>query len=125
MNTENDPVVQQHVHVNGNGNVINVAARDINGAPPQVILPPNPPQRSTTRASYRRLGTYATGGLGFIASLVFAITQISPSIGWPEGKTALCRDGWYSASHHRPGTCSSHRGVERWRFAANDPFWRQ
>jgi hypothetical protein len=110
--------------VNGDGNVINVAARDINGTPPQIILPPDRPRRPPTRASYRRLGTYATGGLAFIASLVLAVTQI-PDPSWPEGKTALCRDGWYSASQHRSGTCSSHDGVAQWRFPADHPFWRQ
>lgn len=121
MNTLDDPVVQQHVHVNGNGNIINVAARDMNGTPPQVILPPDPPQPPPTRAFYGRIRTYATGGLAFVASFVFAITQPF----WPEGKTALCTDGTYSASHHRSGTCSYHGGVAQWRFAADDPFWRQ
>jgi hypothetical protein len=32
----------------------------------------------------------------------------------PAGATALCRDGSYSFSQHRGGTCSHHGGVERW-----------
>jgi len=32
----------------------------------------------------------------------------------PEGATALCRDGSYSFSRHRQGTCSGHGGVARW-----------
>lgn len=32
----------------------------------------------------------------------------------PEGATALCRDGSYSFSQSRRGTCSHHRGVARW-----------
>jgi hypothetical protein len=28
--------------------------------------------------------------------------------------TAVCRDGSYSYSAHRSGTCSSHGGVARW-----------
>lgn len=32
----------------------------------------------------------------------------------PEGATALCRDGSYSFSQHRQGTCSGHGGVARW-----------
>jgi len=28
--------------------------------------------------------------------------------------TALCRDGSYSYSKHRPGTCSGHAGVKKW-----------
>lgn len=32
----------------------------------------------------------------------------------PEGATAQCRDGTYSFSEHRRGTCSHHGGVEQW-----------
>jgi len=32
----------------------------------------------------------------------------------PAGATALCRDGSYSFSQHRQGTCSGHRGVAVW-----------
>jgi hypothetical protein len=32
----------------------------------------------------------------------------------PFGATARCRDGWYSCSQHRPGTCSWHGGVAEW-----------
>lgn len=32
----------------------------------------------------------------------------------PEGATALCRDGTYSFSRSRRGTCSHHGGVKKW-----------
>jgi hypothetical protein len=32
----------------------------------------------------------------------------------PEGATARCRDGTYSFSQHRSGTCSRHGGVASW-----------
>jgi len=32
----------------------------------------------------------------------------------PSGATALCRDGTYSYSQHRQGTCSHHGGVAQW-----------
>jgi hypothetical protein len=32
----------------------------------------------------------------------------------PAGATAECRDGSYSYSAHRRGTCSHHGGVKRW-----------
>jgi hypothetical protein len=32
----------------------------------------------------------------------------------PAGATAQCRDGSYSFSQHRSGTCSGHGGVDRW-----------
>jgi hypothetical protein len=36
------------------------------------------------------------------------------SSGPPPGATARCRDGTYSFSEHRSGTCSSHGGVAEW-----------
>lgn len=32
----------------------------------------------------------------------------------PQGATAQCRDGTYSFSKHRQGTCSHHGGVAKW-----------
>ncbi len=32
----------------------------------------------------------------------------------PTGATAICRDGTYSFSQHRRGTCSHHGGVDEW-----------
>jgi hypothetical protein len=34
--------------------------------------------------------------------------------GIPSGATALCRDGDFSYSQHRSGTCSGHGGVQVW-----------
>lgn len=34
--------------------------------------------------------------------------------GPPGGATAKCRDGEYSFSQHRSGTCSGHHGVAEW-----------
>jgi hypothetical protein len=36
----------------------------------------------------------------------------------PAGATAKCKDGTYSKSAHRSGTCSSHGGVAEWLTAA-------
>jgi hypothetical protein len=38
-----------------------------------------------------------------------------PKPAWPAGSTARCRDGSYSFSQHRSGTCSHHGGVAAWR----------
>jgi hypothetical protein len=35
----------------------------------------------------------------------------------PDGATAQCKDGTYSSSRHRAGTCSHHGGVARWLVA--------
>ncbi|MCE9644159.1 DUF3761 domain-containing protein [Candidatus Parcubacteria bacterium] len=32
----------------------------------------------------------------------------------PKGASARCKDGSYSFSKHRSGTCSGHRGVAKW-----------
>jgi hypothetical protein len=32
----------------------------------------------------------------------------------PRGASALCKDGTYSFSKHRSGTCSGHKGVKKW-----------
>lgn len=32
----------------------------------------------------------------------------------PSGATARCKDGTYSQSLHRSGTCSGHKGVAEW-----------
>ncbi|MEU4345247.1 DUF3761 domain-containing protein [Nocardia sp. NPDC023852] len=32
----------------------------------------------------------------------------------PDGATDQCKDGTYSFSRHRAGTCSHHGGVTRW-----------
>ncbi|MFI5608852.1 DUF3761 domain-containing protein [Amycolatopsis sp. NPDC051903] len=32
----------------------------------------------------------------------------------PSGATAICKDGSYSYSQHRSGTCSGHGGVKTW-----------
>ena len=34
----------------------------------------------------------------------------------PQGASAKCKDGTYSFSQHRRGTCSSHRGVSKWLY---------
>lgn len=40
--------------------------------------------------------------------------QRTPGNEPPQGATALCRDGTYSFSQSRRGTCSHHGGVEQW-----------
>src|SRR5439155_24817428 len=38
--------------------------------------------------------------------------QSAPAV--PAGATAVCKDGTYSFSQNRQGTCSHHGGVARW-----------
>jgi hypothetical protein len=45
------------------------------------------------------------------------------SVAWaaPPGATARCRDGTYSYSQHRSGTCSHHGGVAAWLTGSGTP----
>ncbi|MBX3114546.1 MAG: DUF3761 domain-containing protein [Fimbriimonadaceae bacterium] len=51
------------------------------------------------------------GGVGWVVSEAFLK---APSVCWSP-PTALCRDGSYSSSRSRGGTCSWHGGVSVWR----------
>jgi hypothetical protein len=50
--------------------------------------------------------------LGAVGLLV--VVPIASGNSPPPGATALCRDGTYSFSKHRSGTCSHHGGVAKW-----------
>lgn len=57
-----------------------------------------------------------------VASASATPTQAQPSESvapematWPENSSAKCKDGSYSYSVHRSGTCSGHGGVAQWR----------
>lgn len=43
-----------------------------------------------------------------------APAQAPAPAGAPANATALCKDGTYSTSQHRSGTCARHGGVDRW-----------
>lgn len=49
-----------------------------------------------------------------VAVVVNAMAAQTASASPPPGATARCRDGTYSFSHHRSGTCSHHGGVAKW-----------
>lgn len=51
-------------------------------------------------------------GLVLALALTFAVAGSAAAA--PPGATALCRDGTYSYSKHRSGTCSHHGGVKKW-----------
>lgn len=48
------------------------------------------------------------------AAVVVAPADAAKPQGAPSGATAQCRDGTYSYSAHRWGTCSHHGGVRVW-----------
>jgi hypothetical protein len=49
-----------------------------------------------------------------LVALLLALVVPAAAAAAPPGATALCRDGTYSYSKHRSGTCSGHGGVKRW-----------
>ena len=51
---------------------------------------------------------------GLLIAVVLAVSFVGAAAAAPAGATALCRDGTYSYSKHRSGTCSHHGGVARW-----------
>ena len=63
---------------------------------------------STTYNIYRSKVRYYTNAEGY---RVQSPTYYNST---PAGATALCRDGTYSFSRNRRGTCSHHGGVARW-----------
>jgi len=52
--------------------------------------------------------------LCLLIAVVLAVSVAGSAAAAPSGATALCRDGTYSYSKHRSGTCSHHGGVARW-----------
>ena len=55
-----------------------------------------------------------TIGLAFVVALPANRVQGQEPSAVPTGATAQCRDGTYSFSKHRSGTCSHHGGVATW-----------
>lgn len=52
---------------------------------------------------------------GLLIAVVLAVSVSgTAAAAAPSGATALCRDGTYSYSKHRSGTCSHHGGVAKW-----------
>ena len=52
--------------------------------------------------------------LSLVIVLALVVSVAGATAAAPPGATALCRDGTYSYSKHRSGTCSHHGGVARW-----------
>lgn len=98
--------------VHGNGIVItNLTAADVAGEPQSRGREAAAPARQV--APNKNVGgpasgrTYRNVNGRRVRSPVFSDTV-------PEGASAKCRDGSYSFSQHRRGTCSHHGGVAEW-----------
>lgn len=70
---------------------------------------------SNTRYSNTSRSTYSQSSIRYYKNVDGHRVQ-SPTYynNRPAGATALCRDGTYSFSRNRRGTCSHHGGVARW-----------
>ena len=62
------------------------------------------------------LGRHRTTRFAWILTLAFAFVAVGivHDATVPNYASALCRDGTYSYSAHRSGTCSWHHGVAQW-----------
>lgn len=82
-------------------------------------LSSNPPRRDIKRKTriltYNTYTTAHNAGVKYYTNVNGYRVQ-SPTFydSAPAGATALCRDGTYSFSRNRRGTCSHHGGVARW-----------
>jgi hypothetical protein len=54
------------------------------------------------------------GSTSFVNSIGHCVHRPARANSVPVGATAKCRDGTYSFSHSRRGTCSWHGGVANW-----------
>ncbi len=78
---------------------------------PSIIPTPSPTSYpSTAPQIYCTNGTY----INSFGNTVCRPESPPPNNMIPYGATAQCRDGSYSFSQHRQGTCSHHGGVAQW-----------
>ncbi len=70
---------------------------------------------SYSHSSYSKSSSNSNGGGGYYTNCDGQRIQ-RPTYynSRPAGATAICRDGTYSFSTHRRGTCSGHGGVQAW-----------
>jgi hypothetical protein len=86
-------------------------------APVTSTVPPPPPQAAATTAPPPAAPAARGGCTNGTYTNVDGNDVCRPAArpaGPPPGATAQCRDGTYSWSQHRQGTCSGHGGVAHW-----------
>jgi Rieske Fe-S protein len=74
----------------------------------QVVQPVAQPQIQQQQDTLPNNNTYVNSDGNTIHSPAYS------NSGVPAGASAQCRDGTYSFSQHRSGTCSHHGGVMQW-----------
>lgn len=88
--------------------VVRIVLVSIAGAAAIGALPALEPNAPTTVLACSS-GTYQN-----VDGQCISDEQAPTGSGPPAGATAICRDGDYSFSRHRTGTCSGHQGVSEW-----------
>lgn len=90
------------------------AARTTAAQRPRTVSTPNQKQRAATPTETPRTTSTPASGRSYVN--VDGIRVQSPTFSdtKPAGASARCRDGSYSFSLHRRGTCSHHGGVAEW-----------
>ena len=69
---------------------------------------------STSQAEARGNSSAYCGSDSYVNSRGNCVHRPVQSVSVPAGASAQCRDGSYSFSQSRRGTCSHHGGVSRW-----------
>lgn len=79
------------------------------GATPGLVRADQSAYPGTSEANLIEHGHYVNSSGQVVHSPAHTVTGTAPG-----GATAQCRDGSYSFSQHRSGTCSRHGGVAQW-----------
>jgi hypothetical protein len=81
--------------------------------PASPIIGESPPKSTATRPQ-KSSGSSSSGSDTYINTYGEAVPRPRYSDTVPAGASARCRDGTYSFSRNRRGTCSHHGGVAQW-----------
>jgi uncharacterized protein DUF3761 len=76
--------------------------------------PPDTPKSSSTRNHENHAQQKCIDNGTYVNSQGQTVKRPETCSGPPDGATARCRDGAYSFSRSRRGTCSHHGGVAKW-----------
>ena len=83
--------------------------------PPQIVPQSQPSSQSSATTAKPKPGqSNCTNNGTYVNSKGQTVRRPENCSAAPKGATAQCRDGTYSFSQSRRGTCSHHGGVAKW-----------